>query len=60
MTHAGTSIAGAFLLPLGASNATDGWKVGKLLKIVGKSLGDVPLQLFTAGVPPAGGVDSSR
>jgi len=74
------SASGAFTIPAGASDGTQGWlvnsstvakysnksapsgatsarvavvKPGKLLKIVGKSLGDAPIDLIAAG-PPSG------
>lgn len=70
--------SGAFVVPAGASNGTDGWKVnkktvakyvnkpapagptqakvavikpGKLAKVVGKGLGDEPIDLIGAGAP---------
>jgi len=84
--YAGTSVAGAFVLPAGANDGSDGWKAnkssvakyinklaptagptdakvsvikpGRLLKIVGKSLGDTPIDILGGGIPPAGGVDT--
>lgn len=80
------SAAGAFTLPAGASNGTDGWlvnkttvakyvnkdapsgptqakvgvvKPGKLLKLVGKGLGDEPLDIFGVGDPGAEGVQTA-
>jgi hypothetical protein len=78
--------AGAFTLPAGAGNGTDGWlvnkdtvakylnkdapggatqakvaviKPGKLLKLVGKGIGDVPLDVVVGGDPGGGGVQTA-
>jgi len=86
MVYANGSAAGAFTLPMGASDGTAGWltnkeavakyvnkdapvgptqakvavvKPGKLLKLVGQGLGDTPLDIFTAGDPGAGGVETA-
>jgi hypothetical protein len=83
-TYASGSAGGSFVIPLGASNGVDGWKVnkasvakyvnkiapsgptgvkvavikpGKLLKLVGKNLGDAPIDIFSLA-PGAGGVDT--
>jgi hypothetical protein len=73
--YANGSAGGAFVVPAGASNGTDGWKVNKptvakyvnkpapagggvkvsvikpskILKMVGKSLGDSPADIYQAG-----------
>jgi hypothetical protein len=82
--YASGSAAGSFVIPLGATNGVDGWKVnkstvakyvnkiapsgptgvkvavikpGKLLKIVGKDLGDTPIDILSVA-PDGGGVDT--